>query len=266
MTVTLALQGWALGALLATLGWALSLPRRDASLADRLWGLLVAAPVLWVAWRLPAALAVDHRAAWVLALLLLWAVRLTVYITWRNWGHGEDRRYAAMRQAHGASFAWRSLFTVFLLQATIAWVLGWPLLAALAAAAPMGLLDVAGIALAASGLVIETVADAQMARFRGNPAHAGQVMDRGLWRWSRHPNYFGEACVWWGLALLAWGGGAPAWLVVCPLMMTFLLLRVSGVRLLEQDIAERRPAYRDYIARTSAFVPWFPRRVAERGP
>jgi steroid 5-alpha reductase family enzyme len=220
--------------------------------------LWIAAPSLSYAWVQP----LDLGGICMLALLLVWAVRLAGYITLRNWGHGEDRRYAAMRQRHGAHFGIKSLFMVFGLQATLAWVVGLPLLAGLTHTAPLNLLDAAGALLALTGLLLEAVADAQLSRFRRQPRAQGAVMDRGLWGWSRHPNYFGEACLWWGLALmgLAAGGWAVAWCLVSPLLMTWLLLKVSGVALLEQDIGERRPAYRDYIARTSAFFPRPPRR------
>lgn len=240
--------------------WLLSLPLRDASLADRIWSALIAAPALAYAWFLRP----DARGLLMLALLLAWALRLAVHISRRNSGHGEDRRYRAMRERHGAAFGLKSLYLVFGLQALLAWIVGWPLLAALAHPAPLTLLDGIGALLAAAGIAIEALADAQLARFLRGPRREGAVMDRGLWAWSRHPNYFGEACVWWGLGLMALGAGgwAVAWSLVSPLLMTGLLLKVSGVALLEQDIAERRPAYRDYMARTSAFVPWPPRRGA----
>jgi len=243
--------------------WLASLALRDASVADRVWPAFVAAPALVYAWRLGA----DARALAMLLIALAWALRLGVFITWRNWGHGEDRRYRDMRERHGPGFALKSLYLVFLLQALLGWVVGWPLLVAMGrAGAAWGLWDWAGAALALGGLLMETVADAQLARFRRDPANRGQVMDRGLWRCSRHPNYFGEACVWWGLGLMALGAGgaAGAWCQVSPLLMTVLLLRVSGVTLLEKDIGERRPAYRDYVARTSAFFPWPPRRGGAR--
>jgi steroid 5-alpha reductase family enzyme len=138
-----------------------------------------------------------------------------------------------------------------------------PFLAGAMGERPLGWGDAVGAALAGFGLVFESVGDGQLARFKADPAHRGQVMDRGLWRFSRHPNYFGEACVWWGLGLMALSGAgwAGAWSIVSPLLMTVLLLKVSGIGLLEKDIAERRPAYRDYIVRTNAFVPGPPRRT-----
>lgn len=242
---------------LAVAAWVASLRVRDASLADRAWALLVAAPAAVYAWQLVPAWKLADRATWMFALLALWAVRLAVHITWRNWGHGEDRRYAAMRQQHGQAFAFRSLFTVFLLQALLAWVVSWPMLAGAAHPRGFGIWDLIGATLALSGIVFESVADLQLARFRAAPANRGQVLQHGVWRWSRHPNYFGEACVWWGLGCMAvaGGGAAAAWTLVSPVLMTVLLLKVSGVSLLEQDIADRRPAYADYVRRTSSFIP-----------
>ncbi|QPF74513.1 DUF1295 domain-containing protein [Roseateles sp. DAIF2] len=258
--LSLAVLGLLVSLALALATWVLSLPLRDASLADRIWSALIAAPALAYAWFLRP----DARGLLMLALLLLWALRLAIHLTRRNRGRGEDRRYRAMRERHGAAFGRRSLYLVFGLQALLAWIVGWPLLAALVHPAPLNLLDLLGALLAATGIAVETVADAQLARFLRDPRREGAVMDRGLWAWSRHPNYFGEACVWWGLGLMAVAGGGrgAAWSLASPLLMTGLLLKVSGVALLERDIAERRPAYRDYAARTSAFIPWPPRRGA----
>lgn len=242
--------------------WLASLWLRDASLADRWWSAWIAAPALTYAWASP----LDGRGVAMLVLLLMWAVRLAAHVCVRNWGHGEDRRYAAIRQRNAPHFGLKSLYLVFGLQGVLAWLVGLPLLAGLTYRGPLGALDALGAALAAFGLVFEAVADAQLSRFRRHRHMRNSVMDWGLWRWSRHPNYFGEACIWWGLALmgLSAGGWAAAWCLVSPVLMTLLLLKVSGVALLEQDIAERRPAYRDYIARTSAFFPWPPRRDAVR--
>jgi len=247
---------------LALATWGLSLKLRDASIADRIWSLLIAAPVL-VGARV-SGMALDARGALMLGLLLLWAVRLAAYIGLRNWGAGEDRRYRAMRARHEPHFGLKSLYLVFGLQAVLAWIVGWPMLAVLRHPAPLTRLDLAGLLLGGVGLTIEAVADAQLARFLRERSDASAVMSRGLWSWSRHPNYFGEACVWWGFGLLAMasGGTSTAWTLVSPLLMTVLLLKVSGVALLERDIAERRPAYRAYAARTSAFIPWPPRREA----
>lgn len=240
--------------------WLLSLRLRDASIADPFWG----AGFVLATWT--AALAADGggaRRALALALVTVWGLRLSLHLLRRNLGHGEDRRYAAMRAAHGDRFWIVSLGTVFLLQGGLILLVSLPLQLAVARTGPaLGLLDAAGVALFALGLAFEAVADLQLARFKADPANRGRVMDRGLWRLTRHPNYFGDATLWWGLGLLGVAAGAP-WSLLSPAVMTWLLLRVSGVSLLERDIAERRPGYREYVRRTSAFFPWFPRR-AER--
>lgn len=256
-----ALLGLLVSLPLAVAGWLASLRQRDASLADRIWPWLITLPALAYAWALPAADPTRRGAMLVLA--CAWALRLCVYISWRNSGHGEDRRYAEMRERHGPAFAWKSLFIVFGLQWLLGWVISAPLLAGLAGPRPFGAIDLLGAALALFGIVFEAVADAQMASFRARHRGSKAVMDRGLWRYTRHPNYFGESCVWWGLALMTLeaGGLGAAWCFISPMLITFMLLRVSGVTLLEKDLHARRPAYRDYVARTSAFVPWPPRKA-----
>ena len=253
------LAGLALIVGLALLTWLASLRQRDASLADRAWPAFMGGATLVYAALLPAS---GVRSLCMVVLALAWSLRLGIYITLRNRGHGEDRRYRQMRERHQPHFGFKSLYLVFGLQALLGWTVTAPLLVGMAGTRPFGGLDAAGCALAAFGVVFESIADAQMARFRSLPAQRARVMDRGLWRYSRHPNYFGEACVWWGVWLMALSaaGWAGAWSVISPALMTFLLLRVSGVSLLEQDIAERRPAYRDYIARTNAFIPGPPRK------
>ena len=255
----IALHGLALIALLALATWIASLVQRDASLVDRMWSLMIAGPAVVYAvqtsWTTPRAIAV-------LALGLAWGVRLAAYITWRNWGHGEDRRYQQIRARNQPNFAFKSIYLIFALQMVLAWIVSAPTLAALAGMHDFNALDVAGIAVALLGFLFEAIGDAQMAAFKRDAANRGRVMDRGLWRYTRHPNYFGEACFWWGvwLVALAAGGAAATWTVLSPLLMTVLLLKVSGVAMLEKDIGERRPAYRDYIARTNAFIPGPPRR------
>ncbi|MET0382599.1 MAG: DUF1295 domain-containing protein [Burkholderiaceae bacterium] len=259
-----ALSGLAPAAAVGALTWIASLVRRDVSLVDRTWSLMIAGPA--IAYALQAA-AVEARVAIVLALVVAWGVRLAAYITWRNWGHGEDRRYQRIRARNQPHFALKSLVLVFALQVVLAWIVTAPILAAVAGARPLGALDAAGAAMASIGFVFEAVGDAQMARFKADPRNRGQVMDRGLWGLTRHPNYFGEAVFWWGLWLIALGaaGSDAAWTAVSPLLMTVLLLKVSGVAMLEKDIADRRPAYRDYIARTNAFFPWR-RRAQDPSP
>lgn len=258
-TLHVAAGGLAASVLLALLTWLASVVRHDVSLVDRVWSLMIVSVGLAFAWQLQAT---DPRTVAMLFIGALWALRLAAYISWRNWGHGEDRRYQAIRERNQPYFAVKSLYLVFGLQAVLAWIVALPFLAAslgaLGEARDWGLLDTAGAALALAGLLFEAVADAQMAAFKAQASQPGRVMDRGLWRYSRHPNYFGECCVWWGLGLMALAAGGW-WALLSPLLMTVLLLKVSGVTLLEKDMHERRPGYRDYVARTNAFVPG-PRR------
>ncbi len=237
------------------LTWALSLAKRDVSIVDSLWSLmfLLAATVY-----LATAPDPGSRAALVMLMVALWAIRLSAYITWRNWGEGEDFRYQEIRARNQPGFAIKSLYLVFGLQGVIAWLVSLPLLLAIHSTSPLGLIDALGLTLWAIGMVFEVVGDWQLTRFKADPGNRGQVLDRGLWRYTRHPNYFGNACIWWGFALMALAAGGW-WALISPLLMTFLLLKVSGVVLLEKDISERRPAYRDYIRQTNAFFPGPPR-------
>ena len=239
----------------AALTWVVSALRRNVTIVDTLWPLLfvIAAVVYLDAVAAPAA-----RAWLVLGLVATWGLRLAAYLAWRNRGHAEDRRYQAIRRRNEPHFTLKSLWLIFGFQALLAWVISLPLAGAIAGDAPLGWLDALGVALWAVGFGFEAVGDWQLARFKADPASAGHVMDRGLWRYTRHPNYFGDFCVWWGFYLVALAAGAW-WTIIGPLIMSFLLLRFSGVRLLEHDIGERRPAYADYARRTNAFFPG-PRR------
>ena len=254
-TLQVALVG--LGAVVAafTLLWAVSVHLRDASIADPSWGpgfLLVGGAYLWAHGE------VTPRGVLAVAFVAAWALRLGLHLLRRNRAHGEDARYAAMRAAHGERFRWLSLATVFWLQAVLLWIVSLPVLGAVVGSAPLGAWDAAGTAVFAAGFLTEAAADAQLTRFRSDPANRGKVLDRGLWRYSRHPNYFGDALLWWGLWLVAVGAEA-AWTVAGPALMTFLLVKVSGVTLLERSLSKGRPEYADYVRRTSAFVPWLPR-------
>jgi steroid 5-alpha reductase family enzyme len=251
----LALYAQALPVLMAltTAVWVLSLVTRDASWIDPFWPVLFLAAGGVFAWNNPVDAA--PRVWLVLALLAAWALRLGGYLTWRKTQEeGEDHRYRAMRKNNPETFARRSLVTVFWLQAGLAWIVAAPLLGAMHSGAPLGALDLAGVALWAVGFFFESVGDLQLARFKANPDNKGRVLDSGLWRYTRHPNYFGNFCMWWGWYLLAVSAGG-AWSIYGPLFMSFLLLKVSGVALLEKDIGERRPAYARYIRQTNAFFP-----------
>lgn len=238
--------------------WTLSLVLHDVSIVDVFWGLGF---VMIAHCARTVTTGLEPRAWLVTVLVTAWGGRLALYLLWRNWGAGEDYRYAAMRRRYGARFPVVSLAVVFALQAVLMWVVSLPVQLAIASPGPeqLGWLDAAGVLLVATGLLFETVGDLQLARFKRDPANRGRVMDRGLWRYTRHPNYFGDAVVWWGFFLFALTTPAHAWTIVGPLTMTYLLTRLSGVPLLEKKLVRTRPAYADYVARTSNFVPWPPR-------
>ncbi len=247
----------ALGVLVAaaTVLWAVSVPLKNVAIVDSLWSLMFAMAAGTYAVLVTAP---GPRTTLILVLVLLWALRLAGYITLRNLGHGEDRRYQAIRARNEPNFAFKSLYLVFWFQAALAWIISLPLLGAIASPAPLGWLDYLGVSVWLIGFIFEAGGDWQLARFKRDPANAGKVMDRGFWRYTRHPNYFGDFSVWWGFFLIALSAGAW-WSVIGPLIMSTLLMKVSGVGLLEKDIGERRPKYADYIRRTNAFFPWFPR-------
>lgn len=248
---------WSGAALLAVAVafWVISLLRNDVSIVDSLWSLMF----LLVALVYNAvAESTGPRAVLVLLLVALWGLRLSIYITWRNHGQPEDYRYQEIRANNEPGFRYKSLYIVFVLQAFLAWIISLPLAAAISGQSALGLLDYAGIGLFLVGFTFEAVGDLQLSRFRSNPENAGKVLDQGLWRYTRHPNYFGNFTMWWGFFLLALSAGGW-WTIVSPLLMTFLLLKVSGVALLEKDIGGRRPQYEQYIRRTNAFFPGPPR-------
>jgi steroid 5-alpha reductase family enzyme len=241
-------------AALSCLAWVLCTLRRNAGLVDIFWPGFFLVAGGYDMWRYRHGSAASLVMA---ALLIAWALRLSVHLAIRNWHAPEDRRYAEMRSRHQPGFAWKSLVLVFGLQAVLAWIVSAPLAVGLAGRQSLGPRWIIGLLLAVSGLVIEACADQQLRAFkRRDPQHRA-VLDTGLWRYSRHPNYFGEFCLWWGLFAMAVRADS-IWILVSPLLMTVLLLRVSGVTLLEKDMADRRPAYRDYVARTPVFFPWKP--------
>ena len=253
MMAPLATLGFALGC--GVLLWLVSLRLKDVSIIDIFWGPGIAGVVTITAGMAPM---VGARGIIALFLVNIWALRLALHIWARH--HGEDHRYGAMRKKFGPRWWWWSFFQVFLLQVILIWFVPAPLVAAVqTGGVPLGPLDLAGVALAVAGLGFETVADAQLARFRRDPANTDKVMDRGLWGLSRHPNYFGETVMWWGFFLIGFSGSGAWWIALGPAIITVLLLKVSGVTLMEDGITERRPKYAAYKNRVSAFVPWWPR-------
>lgn len=245
--------------------WLISLRISDVSIVDSFWGpaFVVSA---WIYHLFGSEAGLDG--VWIRRLHLLlvttWGLRLAAHIAVRHARHGEeDRRYRKMREDDGdARFRRRSLVTVFLLQGVLVAVIATPLLFVQSAPRPESLqwTDLVGFALFAVGFFFESMGDWQLTRFRSGPANAGKVLDTGLWRYTRHPNYFGEATLWLGFGFLALASPGGGWSLLSVALMTFFLLRVSGVTLLERDISDRRPEYREYIESTPAFIPWFPDR------
>jgi steroid 5-alpha reductase family enzyme len=253
--MTAMLYGLAASLLAAVVVWAISVWRGDVSIVDSLWSLLF---LLALGVYVLVNESNGPRTELVLIMVGLWALRLSAYITVRNHGQGEDRRYRAIRENHQPRFWLKSLYMVFLLQGFLAWVICLPAIAAVSGQAPPGPLDLLGLLVWSLGMFFEVVGDHQLTRFRKRHAADDAVLNTGLWRYTRHPNYFGEAAIWWGVYLIALSAGG-GWTIFAPILMTFLLLRVSGVSMLEKDIADRRPAYRDYIRQTNAFFPGKPR-------
>lgn len=251
MSFTIYIGGLAAMLVWAVLTWLLSVSKRDVSIVDSIWSLMIlTGGITYVI----SAEQYTLRTLVILGLLMAWALRLSIYLTWRNWGEPEDRRYQQIRNNHTPHFALKSLGIVFILQAVLAWIISLPLWPALTLASSWHALDTLALLLWLVGMSFETLGDWQLAKFKSNPANRGQVLDHGVWRYTRHPNYFGETLLWWGFYLFAVTVGAW-WTLPAPLLMTWLLLKFSGVVMLEATIAERRPAYRNYIETTNTFIP-----------
>jgi steroid 5-alpha reductase family enzyme len=242
--------------LMMLITWVVSVVIDDASIVDIVWGLGFVLAT-WSTY-LFGDVEANARVVLILILVSVWGLRLTGYLAWRNIGKGEDRRYQQMRKKSPDSFWLVSLWKVFGLQAVIMWVVSVPAVVTLGSDTALWWLDYIGIAVCAVGLFFETVGDLQLARFKAKPGSKGQVMDSGLWRYTRHPNYFGDFCVWWGIYLVAAAGGAW-WAIFSPLAMSALLMRYSGVGLLEKTITRRRPGYDEYVRKTNTFFPGPPK-------
>ena len=243
---------------LMTLLWLISLVLKDSSIVDPFWG----SGFVIVNW-LYFALTPDGLPArkWIAVILVtIWGLRLSGYLLWRNWGKGEDFRYQKWREESGKNWWWYSFFKVFLLQGILLWIISVPLLAAqIGTTSGLTVPDILAIPVWLVGFFFEATGDFQLARFKANPTNKGKVLDRGVWRYTRHPNYFGDATQWWAYYLFALAAGGW-WTIFSSIIMTVLLLRVSGVTLLEKTLTTTKPGYKEYVESTSAFVPWFPRK------
>jgi steroid 5-alpha reductase family enzyme len=239
--------------------WLLSLALKNSSIVDIFWsaGFVISA---WAAF-LFTPQGYEGR-KWLLVILTtIWGLRLALHILIRNWGKGEDFRYQVWRKEAGVAWWWRSFFKVFLLQGVLMWIIGTPLLTAQTSSTPEQLifLDYLAIVVWLVGFFFETVGDWQLARFKANPSNKGKLLNTGVWRYTRHPNYFGDSAQWWAYYLIALAAGGW-WTIFSPVVMTFLLLRVSGVTLLEKTLKDTKPGYKEYVESTSEFIPWFPKK------
>lgn len=240
--------------------WALSVVIADSSIADIFWGLGF---VIIVAFTWFVSDGVDSRRTLVAALVAIWGIRLGAYIGWRNRG-GEDPRYARLRQhveSQGGNYAIHSLVHIYLLQGTFMWLVSLVLVFSMVIDTPatLGWLAWLGAGTWLVGMYFETVADLQLSRFRADPDNDGKILDRGLWRYTRHPNYFGEACVWLGFFLIAIENAWGALTVVSLVTIYYALLGPSGKGLLERRMGKKRPGFEDYRRRTSGFFPLPPK-------
>ena len=259
MQASLTIMGWNLVAVAAMMitGWFISLAYRNVTIVDSLWGLgfiLVA----WLTFFMSDG--VWSRKMLIAVLVTLWGLRLSIYLSWRNWGKGEDPRYGSWRKKSGDRFWLVSLFKVFILQALFLWVISVAVQIGQLAPTPAKLtwLDGLGIIVWAVGFTFESLGDWQLAKFKSDPASKGRVMDRGLWAYTRHPNYFGEFLIWWGIFLITLSTPNSWWTILSPAIITMVLLKMTGIPLTEQELVKNRPGYSEYVKRTSAFVPWFP--------
>ncbi|MGJ3647762.1 DUF1295 domain-containing protein [Sphingomonas sp. GlSt437] len=262
MTVVqlLATNAAALIALFA-LFWLVTLKTRDVTPIDSVWALGMVA----LGWTSFVQSSGDPtRKALLMTICTIWGVRLGGYLLWRWRRNGPDRRYVTMfskaKDAKGWGFNQASFRLVYAIQAPLLFIVCLPVqLGQINPAPPVGALGEVGAAIAVVGILLETIADLQLAAFRRDAANAGKVLSSGLWRYSRHPNYFGEACVWWGLYLIAAESMTGRWALFGPVLLTYTLLKWSGVPTIEGRMKRKKPDYEAYVRRTSGFVPWFPK-------
>jgi steroid 5-alpha reductase family enzyme len=245
--------------ILMTILWVISVLIKNVSIVDLFWGFgfVVTAVFYFINTE-----GFEPRKILILSLAAIWGLRLSVYLAWRNIGKGEDFRYKEFRREYGENrYWWISFFQTFVLQGVLMWLISAPLLGAqyYVQEGTLGILDYAGIIFWIIGFSFEAGGDYQLAVFKSNPANKGKVMSRGFWRYTRHPNYFGDSAVWWGFGLICISAGSYV-PVIGSVIMTALIIKVSGVALLEKSLKEQKPEYKEYIEKTSAFIPWFPKK------
>jgi len=257
--MTLFLQASLLIWVLVTLLWIWSVIIKNASIVDIFWGFgFVAVNAFYV---FMSGELTDRK---ILALILVtvWGLRLAIYLASRNIGKGEDFRYQEFRRSYGEErYWWVSYFQTFLLQGVLMMIVSLPLLGVSAGneTGDLNLIDYFGIFVWLVGFSFEAGGDYQLSRFKRDPGNRGKVLNTGFWRYTRHPNYFGDSAVWWAFALFSIAAGGY-WQVIGSVFMTLLIIRVSGVALLEKSLKDTKPQYREYVRKTSSFFPWFPKK------
>ena len=239
--------------------WIISIFIKNVSIVDLFWGagFVLAAIIYFIYGN-----GFYERKMILFVLVAMWGLRLSIFLTWRNAGKGEDFRYKEFRRKFGEDrYWWFSFFQTFLLQGSLAWLISAPILAAMhyGETIPLNVFDILGMVFWSIGFIFEFGGDIQLARFKANPTNKGRVLDSGFWHYTRHPNYFGDAAVWWGFGFFALAAGSYV-TVLGSLLMTFLLIKVSGVALLEKSLIDKKPEYQNYIKKTNAFIPWFPKK------
>ncbi|MBZ4201263.1 MAG: DUF1295 domain-containing protein [Methylotenera sp.] len=243
--------------MMAILAWALSLKNNNVTLVDSVWAMFFLFSTLFSFFAYAEA---GPRAWLILSLVAIWSCRLSWHLHKRNHNKPEDGRYQAIRAHNEPNFRMKSLYLVFLLQAVLAWIIALPLHVATLSASPLNGWDALGLMLWLIGMCFQVVSDRQLAHFVSQARNKDQVLSSGFWRYTRHPNYFGEACLWFGYGCIAVASDYW-WAIISSLFMAYLLVKVTGAKLLEADIATRRPGYATYMKTTSGFVPWFPKKV-----
>jgi steroid 5-alpha reductase family enzyme len=253
------LQGFVLLISLLTVLWIVSVIIKDASIVDIFWGMTF---VVTNTYYFLTTGDFHTRKIILLVLVTLWGLRLSIFLAFRNIGKGEDYRYQEFRKKYGPErYWWFSFFQVYLLQGIFSILVSITLLGAHfnTQSNDLNLLDYLGILVWLFGFIFEAGGDYQMTKFKKNPDSTGRVLNTGFWKYTRHPNYFGDSAVWWSYAIFSIAAGSY-WTIVGSFIMTFLLLKVSGVALLEKSLKAGKPEYNDYIQKTNSFLPWFPKK------
>lgn len=242
-----------------TILWLFSIILKNVSIVDPFWGMGFI--VLGIFYYINAE-GFEIRKLILLSFLLIWGLRLSIYLGWRNRGKGEDFRYRKFREDYGVTrYWWISFFQTFLLQGILLWLISAPLLSTLLFTSKdtLNILDYCAIVIWVVGFIFEAGGDFQLAHFKSDVANKGKLLTSGLWKFTRHPNYFGDAMVWWGFGIFSLASGGYVQ-ILSSVLMTFLIIKVSGVRLLEKTLVEEKPDFKEYIEKTNAFFPWFPKK------